>query len=257
MTSWPGERESQKPCLKSPTRTVSDRGPKAWTFSTVLSRSVGPVAEGRGERESQKPCIKSSTRTVRERGPKAWRFSCVLCRSASPLAIRSGIPGLVPGLGGLALCHFIVVVVVGEGEALPFLGPIPSVLGSDSLGMPGPIALFPGGFSLGMPGPIPSFLGGDSLGMSGPIALSLGGDSLGMPGPVPSVDDPSPRPSLGFFSPELCEFVGAVVTVVTVVVGGIRRGGEFTVFTVVVWRRTSGGALDAWHQERAAGLVGA
>ena len=89
MTSWPGERESQKLCLKSPTQTVSERGPKAWTFSIVLCHSVGPVAEGRGERESQKPCIKSSTRTVRERGPKAWRFSCVLCRSASPLAIRS------------------------------------------------------------------------------------------------------------------------------------------------------------------------
>ena len=88
MTSWPGERESQKPCLKSPTRTVRERGPKAWTFSTVLSRSVGPVAEVRGERESQKPCIKSSTRTVSERGPKARRFSCVLCRSADPLAIR-------------------------------------------------------------------------------------------------------------------------------------------------------------------------
>ena len=127
--------------------------------------------------------------------------------------------------------------------------------------MPGPIALFPGGFSLGMVGPIPSFLGGDSLGMPGPIALSLGGDSLGMPGPVPGVGDPLPRPSLGFFSPELCEFVGAVV-VVTVVVGGICRGGEFigAVFTVVVWRRRSGGAfrtLYARHQERAAVLVGA
>ena len=76
MTSWPGERESQKPWLKSPTRTVR------------VSRSMGSVAEERGERESQKPCIKSSTRIVRERGPKAWRFSCVLCRSASPLAIR-------------------------------------------------------------------------------------------------------------------------------------------------------------------------
>ena len=73
MTSWPGEKESQKPCLKSPTRTVRERG---------------PVAEERGERESQKPCIKSSTRTVRQRGPKACCFSCVLCRSATPLAIR-------------------------------------------------------------------------------------------------------------------------------------------------------------------------
>ena len=118
-----------------------------------------------------------------------------------------GIPGSVQGLGGLALCHFIVVV--GEEEALTFLGPIPS------------------------------FLGGDSLGMPGPIALSLGGDSLGMPGPVPGVDDPSPRPSLGFFSPELCEFVRAVV----VVVGGIRRGGEFigAVFTVVAGGISRGG----------------
>ena len=168
-----------------------------------------------------------------------------------------GIPGSVPGLAGLALCHFIIVVV-GEGEALTFLRPIPSFLGSDSLGMPGPIALFPGGFSLGMVDPIPSFLGGDSLGMPGPIALSLGGDSLGMPGPVPGVNDPSPRPSLVFFSTELCEFIGAVFTVVA---SGIHRGGggEF-VGAVVVWRRTSGGAfdtLDARHQERAAVLVGA
>ena len=175
-----------------------------------------------------------------------------------PSCYSVGIPGSVPGLGGLAICHFIivVVVVVGEGEALTFLGPIPSFLGSDSLGMPGPIALFPGGFSLGMVGPIPSFLGGDSLRMPGPIALSLGGNSLGMPGPVPGVNDPSPRPPLVFFSPELCEFIGAVFTVVA---GGIHRGGEF-VGAVVVWRRTSGGAfdtLDARHQERAAVLVGA
>ena len=157
-----------------------------------------------------------------------------------PSCYSVGIPGSVPGLAGLALCHFIIVVV-GEGEALTFLGPIPSFLGSDSLGMPGPIALFPGGFSLGMVGPIPSF---------------LGGDSLGMPGPVPGVNDPSPRPSLVFFSTELCEFIGAVFTVVA---GGIHRGGEF-VGAVVVWRRTSGGAfdtLDARHQERAAVLVGA
>ena len=163
-----------------------------------------------------------------------------------PSCYSVGIPGSVLGLGGLALCHFIIV---GEREALTFLGPIPSFLGSDSLGMPGPIALFPGGFSLGMVDPIPSFLGGDSLGMPGPIALSLGGDSLGMPGPVPGVNDPSPRQSLGFFRPELCEFIGALVVVV-VVAGGIRRGGggEF------------GGAfdtLDARHQERAAVLVGA
>ena len=190
-----------------------------------------------------------------------------------PSCYSVGIPGSVPGLGGLALCHFIIVVVVGEGEALTFLGPIPSFLGSDSLGMSGPIALFPGGFSLGMPGPIPSFLGGDSLGMPGPIALSLGSDSLGMPGPVPGVNDPSPRPSLVFFSPELCEFIGALVVaggihrdgefigaLVVVVAGGIHRDGEF-VGAVVVWRRTSGGAFDTFdarHQERAAAvLVGA
>jgi len=103
--------------------------------------------------------------------------------------------------------------------------------------MPGPIPSFPGGFSLGMVGPIPLFLGGYSLGMPGPIALSLGSYSLGMPDPVPGVDDPSPRPSLGFFSPELCEFVRAVVVVVVCK----RRGGEFVRAVVVTVCKRRGG----------------
>jgi len=83
-----------------------------------------------------------------------------------------------------------------------------------------------------MPGPIPSF---------------LVGYSLGMPGPVPGFGGPSPRPSLGFFSPELCEFVACCMSrggefvgavVVTVVACCMSRGGEFVgavVVTVVVW----------------------
>ena len=99
-----------------------------------------------------------------------------------------------------------------------------------------------------MPGSIPSF---------------LGGYSLGMPGPVPGFGSPSPRPSLGFFKPELCEFVGVVV-VVTVVACCMSRGGEFVgavvVVTVIAWGMTSGGAFGTFyarHQERAAVLAGA
>ena len=83
-----------------------------------------------------------------------------------------------------------------------------------------------------MPGSIPSF---------------LGGYSLGMPGPVPGFGGPSPRPSLGFFKPELCEFVGVVVIVTVVgavVAWGMRSGRAF-------------GTFYARHQERAAVLAGA
>ena len=93
-----------------------------------------------------------------------------------------------------------------------------------------------------------------------------------MPGPVPGFGGPSPRPSLGFFKPELCEFVGVVVVVtvgaccmsrggefvgavvVVTVVGAVvvaccmSRGGEFVgavVVTVVVWWMRPGGAFVA------------
>jgi len=49
-----------------------------------------------------------------------------------------------------------------------------------------------------------------------------------MSGPVPGPGGPDPRPSSGFFRPELCEFIEDVV------VGGIRRGGQFVVTIVTV-----------------------
>ena len=70
MPSWPGERESQKPCIKSSTRTVRERGPKACRFSCVLCRSASPLA------------IRLAY-LVRYRGCQVWRSAISSSSSSS------------------------------------------------------------------------------------------------------------------------------------------------------------------------------
>ena len=89
--------------------------------------------------------------------------------------------------------------------------------------------------------------------MVGPVPglrpSSLGGYSLGMPGPVPGTGGPSPRPSLGILSPELCDFIVTVV----IVACWMGRGGAFGGVAGAM-----AGLFDAFyarHQERAAVLV--
>jgi len=74
-----------------------------------------------------------------------------------------------------------------------------------------------------------------------------------MPSPVPSFGDPSLRPSLGFFSPELCDFI--VHVAVVIVASWMGRGGAFGGVAGAM-----AGLFDVFyarHRERAAVLVGA
>jgi len=134
------------------------------------------------------------------------------------------------------------------------------------------MALFQGGYSVGMPGrylaweasrraclarrsasssstSLSSSSSSSSLG-GRPIPLFRGGYSVGMPGPVPGFGGPSPRPSLGFFSPELCQFV--VNVGVVVVAWWVGRGGAFRAVAGAM-----AGLFFGRHRGMAVVLVGA